>query len=496
MKQPTTVLLCLLLAAGSFLCGYRLSHHPMAQCATDGGRRVLYFVDPMNPAHTSDQPGFAPCGMKLEPVYADTPSAETGRGSLTPLPPGAVQVSPQKQQLIGLRVGQATRSAGTGTLRVLGRVALDETRVYRLSTPVDGLVRSTGSNVTGNLVAKDEVLATFYNRDFLTAQQSYLYALNTMDRFKDKESEEQLKLTRAQMQAAEENLEFLGMGHTQMREVARTRQIARIIELRSPVAGLVVARNVFPGLRFERGAELFRLAELDQVWILADLYGKEAAFVQPGTKVRVSLPDQGRTFTATVSRTLPQFDAVSRTLKLRLESANPDLVLKPDMFVDVEVPFSLPEALVIPAEAVVDSGRRKTVFVASDQDFFEPRSVRTGWRYEDQVQILEGLTPGERIVISGNFLLDSESRMKLASLGFQGTPARDPVCGMPADEAKAKAADRQWAYRGTTYYFCSKACQQRFERDPNGFAPATHPHRMEMAAPPSTSASPTPTSCD
>ncbi|MCX6923348.1 MAG: efflux RND transporter periplasmic adaptor subunit, partial [Verrucomicrobia bacterium] len=266
MKRLLCAVGLLACIVAAFLAGSLRGQRKEATHSSPEARAILYYVDPMTPAHTSDKPGLAPCGMRMEPVYADVPVSLGSTNVSVVMPPGALKISAEKQQLIGLRVAPVERRSGTRTSRALGKVALDETRVFRVSAAVDGWVRSAGPVVTGSIVQKDEVLATFYNRDFLTAQQTYLYALNTMDRFKDNESEEQLKLTKAQMQAAEENLEFLGMGPAQVQEIARTRQIARNIELRSPVAGLVLARNAFTGLRFERGTELFRIAELDHVW--------------------------------------------------------------------------------------------------------------------------------------------------------------------------------------------------------------------------------------
>ena len=211
--------------------------------------------------------------------------------------------------------------------------------------------------------------------------------------------------------------------------------------------------------------------------------------VQADQPVKVELPNQGKTFTASVSTTLPQFDNVTRTLKLRLEVDNLDFTLKPDMFVDVELPLSLAEAVVVPAEAVLDAGLRQTVFVDRGNGYFEPRNVHLGSRVGDQVQVVQGLTPGERIVVSGNFLLDSESRMKLAATGVHGMPLSDPVCGMTVDEGKAKAAKRVIEYQGQTYGFCSDGCKKKFEADPAKYLdkakgkPAAMPMTMAMADP-------------
>jgi Cu(I)/Ag(I) efflux system membrane fusion protein len=409
MNKWAHSLLAAVLATGFFLAGAWYDQRSTVKGGVREDPRILYYQDPMHPAFKSDKPGIAPdCGMRLEPVYADSAQSESGDRRVST---GAVHVNAPQQRSIGLRTEAVTRAAASHTLRVPGRVALDETRIYRVAAAVDGWVRKAGPIVTGSMVARDEVLATFYNRDFLTAQQTYLYALNTLDRFKSNESEDQLKLTRAQMRASEENLEFLGMGETQLREVARTREIARDIEFRSPVAGLVVARNAFSGLRFDRGAELFRIAELNHIWILADVFENDASLVRRARSAMVRYQDQR--LPVRMSGALPQFDSVSRVLKIRLETDNPGFLLRPDMFVDVEFQIELPEGITVPVDAVIDSGLRKTVYVETSDGNFAPRPVETGWRLGDSVQITKGLEPGERIVVAGNFLLDSESRMKL-----------------------------------------------------------------------------------
>lgn len=157
-----------------------------------------------------------------------------------------------------------------------------------------------------------------------------------------------------------------------------------------------------------------------------------------------------------------QFDPATRAFKVRLEVDNPENLLRPDMFVDVEFLVVLQPAVVIPADAVLDSGMRKTVFVDLGKGFFEPRAVKTGWRFDGKVEIPEGLMPGERIVISGNFLIDSESRMKLAAAGLYGTPGKDPVCGMEVYPSKAKPAGLVSDFDGKTYYFCSQKCKTEF----------------------------------
>jgi RND family efflux transporter MFP subunit len=232
----------------------------------------------------------------------------------------------------------------------------------------------------------------------------------------------------------------------------------------------VLARNISPSQRFDKGTELYRIADISRVWVMTDIFEKDRQFLKPGAEATILY--QGRRLKARMSDALPQFDAQSRTLKTRFELDNPDHLLQPDMFVDVEFEAAVPPAVTVPAEAVLDSGLRKTVFVDRGSGYFEPRRVETGWRAGDRVQILKGLMGGERVVISGNFLLDSESRMMSAVPGALGAAAKDPVCGMEVDERRAAAAGLRSEHEGTAYYFCAEDCKKRFDADPATFARA------------------------
>ena len=485
------------LVAGSFLAGSWCGQRRATRPAPSGERKALYYVDPMHPTYRSDKPGIAPdCSMPLEPVYADADGGPppAGPGS-RPASAGAVRLSAEKQQALGVRLGTVERAPGSETLRTTGRVAARENATYRLLAAADGWIREVRSATTGSLVRKDEVLASFYAPEFLGAEQAYIYALDAFDRFVStgKETPEQIALTKANIQQAVDALRNLGMAEPQVAEIGRDRNLVQDIHVVAPAIGFVLERDVSVGQRFERGTQLYRIADLSRVWILADVLENEAPFVKPGLVARVSTARGTRSFTARVSDVLPRFDADSRTLKVRLETDNPGYALWPDMFVDVVFTVGLPEAVSVPAEAVLDSGLRRTVYVVGGDGGFEPRQVRTGRRLGDRVEILEGLTEGERIVTSGHFLLDSESRMRTA--GAEETPegeaeahgeasakalapaapdatatATDPVCGMSVDMAKAKAAGRTSAHGGRTYYFCAPGCKETFDKDPAAHA--------------------------
>lgn len=236
------------------------------------------------------------------------------------------------------------------------------------------------------------------------------------------------KLSIAEYAASKAKLELLNLGvsNTQIEELERSGKYGTFIELRSPVTGLVLSRNISSQQRVDRGTECFRVADLSRVWVVADVFNTETHHIRPGMIAKISLPGQSRRYDARVSDILPVFDPTTRTLKVRLEMDNPKNTLRPEMFVDVEFLTALPPALTVPLSAVLDSGRRQTVFTALGHGYFEPRTVITGWRFGDRVEIVEGLKPGDQIVISGNFLIDSESRMKQAAAGLSGTPGNDP----------------------------------------------------------------------
>jgi membrane fusion protein, copper/silver efflux system len=479
MKDLLTQRKTLLMAAGlvilSFLAGSWFQYqYRLAKQDDAAGRKILYYVDPMHPAYKSDKPGIAPdCGMKLEPVFEDgTMGGNTAE--MGALAPGAVKISADRQQLIGVKVGTVEKKPVSQTIRVLGRVSVDETRVYRINATVDGWINRTSPFASGSFVKKYDVLAAFYAPDFLAAEQAYLYALSSMDRVaggtqNNPSRGSQLEQFEINLQQYRDGLKNLGMGDPQIKKLHATRKYMENIDLISPADGIILVRNVSEGQRFEKGFELFRMADLSHIWILADIFENEAQFFAPGSSVRVSLPHLGRTLSARVSNAIPQFDAVSRTLKVRLEADNPDIALKPDMFVDVELPVHYPPTFTVPVDAVVDTGMRKIVFVEKGNGVFEPRRVDTGWRRGGLVEINRGLMNGERIVVSGTFMIDSESRMQAAALGIYDEGVMDPVCGMYSDEKKARAAGRTARWGNETYYFCSPECQHDFLKDPTKY---------------------------
>lgn len=459
MKRAGYIPLGLVLVGASFMAGVRWVHWhggPASQQKT-----VLAYCCPMHPQYRSDHPGDCPtCGMRLVPVHEEGGEGVAPARDGTAHAAGAVRVTPERQQTIGVRLGVVEHASGTRTLRTTGRVAPDENAVYPLVAGADGLVRSVRGATTGSLVKKNEVLLSFYAAEFVNAQISYFSGLDTL---------------RAANQDAVErfanSLRNLGVSEGQLARIRTDRKLNQYIDIVSPVDGFVLDRKASVGLRCDRGFEFYRIADLRRVWILADVYENQAPFIQPGSKARITSQQQNRQLEAAVSRAEPIFDEATRTLKVRLVADNPGFALKPGMFVDVQFDFELPPSVVVPAEAIVDTGLRKTVFVDRGEGYFEPRPVETGWRLSDQVEIAKGLLVGERIVISGTFLMDSESRMKATSHAIAGRVAIDPICGMQVDEKRAAATGRTSEYQGVTFYFCADECKRRFDAEP-----AKHAH--------------------
>lgn len=494
MKKVLSAVVIVLLMLVSYLAGRQ--HKARAAQATAGARRVLYWVDPMHPDYKSDHSGIAPdCGMQLEPVYAEPTTDEV---TLAQQPaPGTVGIDVEKQQLFGIRVATVQRTAGNEKLRVLGRVVPEDTRVYRITAGSDGYIRETYNDSVGELVKKDQKLANSYGPEYLAVASGFLAAEAGVPgpRNDAYHTEPRAGAVYAQgyssLQGYTDRLRNLGMSAAQIKEMANDHHLPQDIDIVSPVEGFVLARNVSAGQHFDRSMEFYRIADLRQVWILADIFGSEVRNFRPGTTARVMLRDQGRTFTARVTNVLPEVDPATRTLKLRLEADNPGYTLRPDMFVDVELPIAARAGLTVPADAVIDSGREQRVFVERSNGVFEPRQVQTGWRSADRVEIVHGLAEGERVVAAGTFLVDSESRLKSAiqapkqephehdkvpaksntepGLAASNVKVKDAACGMMIDRDKAIAEGNTLERDDVTYYFCSANCKKKFSAQPEHY---------------------------
>jgi len=426
------------------------------------GRRVLYYVDPMHPAYKSDKPGIAPdCGMRLEPVYADEGPTTTGtsgrkilyyrdpqqheyradKPGLNPetgntlepvyadapqlsLPPGSIKISPERQQMIGVKFATVVMGAGTRAIRTVGKVAADETRIGHVHTRIEGWIEKVFVDFTGDIVKKDEPMLTVYSPEMLASQEELLLAARARD------------VMPSLFDAAKRRLQLWDLSDDQIEQVLRTGQPIRSITVHAPMSGFVTERKAFPNQKVTPDSDLYTITDLSRVWIVADVFESDITSIKVGDPAYVMFTGGGvPPIAARVSYVLPQVDPMTRTLKVRLDASNPGTRMKPDMFVNVEFGVAGSPQLTVPAEAVLDTGDRQTVFVDLGDGYLEPRQVAVGERFGDRVTIARGLSAGERVVSSGTFLIDSESQLKAAATGL-GKPADAPSApAKPASKA-------------------------------------------------------------
>lgn len=408
--KPTLVVL---VAASAFLGGLgyeRWRGKPAAPESTE--RKVLYWVDPMHPWYKSDKPGIAPdCGMKLVPVYAGDQLPNRAAAN-------AVEVSPEKQQLIGVEFGTAEYETTADTIRAAARVTLDETKIVKVQTRLEGWIDRVFADFTGKYVKKGDALATVYSPDALATQQEYLLALRAQYIMRDGALPAIAAGNDNLVAAARKRLELWDISDQQIDEVRRTGKPIENLTVYAPASGYITERNAFPKQRVTPETALYTLADLSSVWVVADVFEYEAAGVRLGQAATLTLDYlPGRTFHGRVSYILPGVDAASRTLKARIAFDNPDGQLKPDQYGQVEIHTGGARRLMAPESAVLDSGDRQVVYVDLGNGNLQPRPVRVGERAGGKVEILGGLRAGDRIVTSGNFLLDSESQLKAAGAG-------------------------------------------------------------------------------
>ncbi|HRR40898.1 MAG TPA: efflux RND transporter periplasmic adaptor subunit [Syntrophales bacterium] len=365
-----------------------------------------------------------------EPVQAG--NAQDGQnGSLESYVPGAVTVSPDRQQLIGVKVAAVEKRPMSYTLRLYGRVVPEETKTYRINASTDCWIREISSITTGSIVQKNQVLAEALAPAYYNAQLNYVLSLDNVDRIRQQLGGEvrhqQNQMSDNQIRMAIQGMQNLGITDAQIEELAKTRKARPYLQIRAPARGVVLSRNVTLNQWFKAGDEFFRIADIGRVWVYADVYEGEAVHMKPGMAVAVRHGQMGKTFSAKVGKVLPLFDPAARTLKVRIDVDNPRYDLRPDMFVDVEIPITMPPSISVPADAVLDTGKKAIVYVDRGNGVFEPRRVKTGWNLGGQVEITAGLEPRERVVVSGNFLIDSESRMAIASSGAGAEKGEEPV---------------------------------------------------------------------
>jgi multidrug efflux pump subunit AcrA (membrane-fusion protein) len=376
-------------------------------------RPIAYWYDPMNPSHHSDKPGLAPDGMKLVPKYQDELDKMEG------MAPGAVMLSPQQEQLIGVRTAPVEVADLSRTIRTVGHIEADETRIAHIHTKFQGFIDKVYVDFIGKLVHKGDPLFTIYSPELVATQQEYLVALKSRDTLSKGIYKEIGGDPDLLVKSALQRLRLWDISEDQLTRLTETGQVMRTMLIVSPIDGFVLTREAFENASTNPDKELYTIADLRHIWITADIYEYEAPFVRLGQRATISLSYiPGKIYIGKVSFVYPTVDPNTRTIKVRMEFPNPGMDLKPNMFADVQLMVGAGRAIEIPTEAVLDSGTRKIVFVAKGEGNFEPREIQVGEKVNSKYVVISGLQPNEMIVTSGNFLIDSESNLK-----SMGTPA-------------------------------------------------------------------------
>ncbi len=389
--------------------------HAIPLSTTSGEKKVLFYRNPMSPEVTSPVPMKDEMGMDYVAVYSDEIPNQTNTGVEGLVP---ITVSNEGLRLAGVQVAVGTRERLARTIRTVGYVTPDETRVRHVHTKISGWIEKLEANFTGQWVEKDSPILTIYSPELMASQQEYLTVRGGIGRGSIAESPEFMKTEKDLISTARRRLELFDVPEEFIDTLEKTGEITKTVTLTAPSSGFITTKEVFEGQQVEPGMELFTITDLSRVWIEADFYEYEATFVKLGQRAVFSLPYGDITQTTGVIAYInPTLSPDSRTLKVRFEMDNPNLLLKPSMYVNVDLRVEATESVVIPDSAVMDSGQRKIVFVDLGKGLFEPREVKVGIRDAGKAQILDGIQPGESVVTRANFLLDSESRLQAAFSG-------------------------------------------------------------------------------
>ncbi|MBI5657998.1 MAG: efflux RND transporter periplasmic adaptor subunit [Nitrosomonadales bacterium] len=439
MKPISAIIIGVLVLLGAGASGYWLGNRKAEVAAQqEAARKILYYRNPMGLPDTSPVPKKDAMGMDYVPVYeggeepgsAASPFAASA-GS------GQVKISVEKVQKLGVKTEHAEKRALDKTIRVAGRVEVNERNIHNIAPKFEGWIEKLHVKTTGEPVKKGQALFDAYSPELVSAQREYAIAMQGVAALKDADGE-----TRKSMQTlAEASLQRLknwDISEQQVKELAESETARRSLTFHAfhtPVNGIVLEKKALEGMRFMPGEMLYQIADLSQVWVMADVFEQDIALVRTGAKARVKInayPD--KEFEGTITYLYPILKPETRTATVRLEIANPQGLLKPAMFAQVEIPVTgKGKVLTVPISAVIDSGTRQIVLVQLAPGRFDPRVVKLGDRSENHVEVLEGIAEGEQVVISANFLIDAESNLKAALSGLDSH-----VGSIPATDQKQR----------------------------------------------------------
>jgi membrane fusion protein, copper/silver efflux system len=405
-----------LYATGVFTRGGRSG----SGAASAGQPSPTLYTCPMHPQIVRDRPGECPiCAMALVPKQAAAPGG--GPGAASPSDGGVaglapVDLTPERIQLSGIKTASAKREPLRSDVRAAGVISPSERGLAQINVRFAGWIQKLRVAETGRQVRKGDVLATIYSPDVLRAQQELITARGWSQTSPGGEPHALPVGNLAE--DARRRLELLGLADAEIAEIGRTGQPLRDVPVRSTAAGTVIRKDAVEGAYVQPGSSLYTVADLSTVWVVAEVSESEIRRVRVGQAARLELPAYpGQTFTGKVSFVYPTLDSQTRTLRVRIELRNPKQLLRPGMYGTILLALPASEGLVVPSEAVVDTGEVQYVFVAKAGGRFDPRRVKLGARAEGRAPILDGLREGEVVVTTANFLIDSESRLRAAVAG-------------------------------------------------------------------------------
>jgi Cu(I)/Ag(I) efflux system membrane fusion protein/cobalt-zinc-cadmium efflux system membrane fusion protein len=400
---------------------------------TGGERKVKLWKSPMDATYVRDAPGKDYMGHDLVPV---TEGEKTESA--------AIAIDPVTVQNMGIRTDTVGRRDLTRTIRAVGLVTYDEKGRFSINSKIEGWIERLYVNQTGQFVEKGQPLMEIYSPELVAAQQEYLLALNANKRLSGSALPAASDGAQRLLEAARTRLSYWDISEDQIGELEQTAKVRKNMTLYSPFRGVVTMKQANEGMRVMGGEELLQISDISKVWVNADIYEYELPWVQPGRPAKVEIPfAQGKPLTGRIAYIYPYVQGETRTVKARIELSNPGFRLKPDMYANVLIEGRpVPGALAIPGNAVLNSGKGQTVFVALGEGRFEPRPVKIGLSDEQgYVQVLLGLTEGETVVTSAQFMLDSESKLREAIQKMMETQAAQATA--PSHEGHAAPAGNE-----------------------------------------------------
>ena len=414
----STALVALLvgLAAGYFVRGPSSSDGANADAVADStAAEPLFYRNPMNPSVTSPVPAQDSMGMDYIPVYAEGDSA---------VKPGTVTIDPVVKNNIGLRTAVVESKTMSRAIRTLGRVDYDEENLVRLHPKVEGWIRDIRIDKTGQPVANDDILLEIYSPKLVSTQQEYLLALNNLAALENSPFDDIREGARALAESSRERLVLLDVPQHQIVEIEQSRKVMEGLHIHAPARGTVLKVGARQGQYVTPATELYLIADLGTVWVYADIYDYELPWIKQGDRVEMTLASvPGRVFEGELAYIFPYAEAMTRTTKVRLVFDNPDQLLRPEMFAEVLIKASEQSGqLVVPAQAIVRTGDYNQVFVVTETGALEPRRVRLGMESQGEVSLESGVSAGERVVVSAQFLVDSESSLREAAAKMMAMP--------------------------------------------------------------------------